>query len=169
MIPMEWLQVHAPAFEALSPRERKGIMYFLFLWSLFESEALKRRGSAKMLVTVARRWADNNLITERTYEPHLANFRNRYFRDGVFTLHFDHLNLRRGDRPALVRKVLANETAEHSEIAAAVLIIVFRFRNNLFHGEKWAYQLQGQLENFNHANAILMHSIELNRRMLRLE
>tara|TARA_B100000614_G_scaffold111617_1_gene100153 strand:- start:1007 stop:1162 length:156 start_codon:yes stop_codon:yes gene_type:complete len=41
-----------------------------------------------------------------------------------------------------------------------VLIIVWRFRNNLFHGEKWAYQLQGQLSNFTHANAVLMRLLE---------
>ena len=41
-----------------------------------------------------------------------------------------------------------------------MLIIVWRFRNNLFHGEKWAYQLQGQLSNFTHANAVLMRLLE---------
>ena len=144
-------------------------MHFLFLWSLFESEALKRRGGVNVLVTVARRWAENDLLAEIPFEPQLANFRSRYFRNGAFTNRFDHLNLRKGDRPDLVRKVLASETAANSEIAAAVLIIVFRFRNNLFHGEKWEYRLHGQLENFNHANAILMHSIELNRHMPRPE
>lgn len=40
MIAIEWLQVNAPGFGSLCPEERKGIMHFLFLWSLFESEAL---------------------------------------------------------------------------------------------------------------------------------
>lgn len=169
MIPMEWLEAHAPGFHELSPEERKAIMHFSFLWSLFESEALNRHGGVNALVTVARRWADTDLFTEKSFEPQLVYFRNRYFRDGAFTRHFDHLNLQNGDQPDLVRKVIANEAAERFEIAAALLIIVFRFRNNLFHGEKWAYQLQGQLENFNHANAILMQGIELHRQMPRQE
>ena len=41
-----------------------------------------------------------------------------------------------------------------------VMMIVWRFRNNLFHGEKWAYQLQGQHANFTHANAVLMRLLE---------
>lgn len=169
MISMEWIQVYAPGFQALSTEERKSIMNFLFLWSFFESEALNRRGGVRVLVAVAQWWADNDLLTERTFEPFLEYCRNRYYRDGAFTYHFDHLNLRDGDRPNLVRRVLANDTAEYSDIVAALLIIVYRFRNNLFHGEKWAYQLRGQLENFNQANAILMHSIELNRHMPRPE
>ncbi|CCE97846.1 Hypothetical protein SFHH103_03354 [Sinorhizobium fredii HH103] len=39
-------------------------------------------------------------------------------------------------------------------------MIVWRFRNNLFHGEKWAYQLQDQLSNFTNANAVLMRLLE---------
>ena len=60
-----------------------------------------------------------------------------------------------------MKKVLACEATEREEIAGAVLIIVYRFRNNLFHGVKWSYELQGQLENFTHANAALMQAIEL--------
>lgn len=169
MIPMEWLATYAPGFQALSPEEREAIMHFSFLWSLFEFEALNRRGGVSALVVVARQWADTDLFTEKSFEPQLAYFRNRYFRDGEFTYHFHHLKLRNGDQPGLVRKVLRNHAAERFEIAAALLIIAYRFRNNLFHGEKWAYQLKGQLENFNHANAILMQGIELHRQLSRYE
>ena len=62
--------------------------------------------------------------------------------------------------------MLKGETADIAEIAAGLLIIVFRFRNNLLHGVKWAYQIQGQLENFCHANAVLMRAIELHDRRL---
>ncbi len=35
------------------------------------------------------------------------------------------------------------------------LIIVFRLRNNLFHGEKWSYHLRNQGDNFKYANNFL--------------
>ena len=41
-----------------------------------------------------------------------------------------------------------------------LLMIVWRFRNNLFHGAKWAYQLRDQRENFTQANSILMRMLE---------
>ena len=64
MIPVEWLQVNAPGFDSISPEERKAIMYFLFLWSRFESEALDRRGDVNALVTVALWWADDGLRSQ---------------------------------------------------------------------------------------------------------
>ena len=36
------------------------------------------------------------------------------------------------------------------------------YRNDLFPGEKWAYNIQGQRENFAHANSVLMEAIDLN-------
>ena len=41
-------------------------------------------------------------------------------------------------------------------MVAVILIVIYRFRNNLFHGVKWEYELRGQLDNFNHANQVLM-------------
>ena len=69
-----------------------------------------------------------------------------------------------------MRRVLNGEDGALENIAATVLIIVYRFRNNLFHGLKWSYNLQGQLENFMHANKALKRAVELhvedNARML---
>lgn len=44
-------------------------------------------------------------------------------------------------------------------------MIIWHFRNNLFHSEKWAYQLQGQHANFTHANAVLMRLLERHRHL----
>jgi hypothetical protein len=167
MTATKWLEQHAPGFQALSLEAREAIMHFSFLWSLFESEALNRHGNANALVAIAHRWADAGLLNADSFEPQLAYFGNRYYRDGEFTDHFRHLNLPEGNYYDLVSRVLMNEAAERSEIAAAMLIIVYRFRNNLFHGEKWLYQIHGQLENFNHANTILMQAIELHRQLPR--
>jgi hypothetical protein len=74
---------------------------------------------------------------------------------GAFTHHFKHLNLRPADQPGVVQSVLDGNNDPRDQLPI-VLMIVWRFRNNLFHGEKWAYQLQDQLSNFTHANAVLM-------------
>ena len=44
-----------------------------------------------------------------------------------------------------------------------MFIVVYRIRNNLFHGMKWAYGMRGQLENFRHANAVLIKALEMDR------
>src|SRR5690606_12903962 len=110
---------------------------------------------------VAERWEEQGLLTDDTFKRELAYFRNRYYRDGAFTYHFEHLHIRAPDKPDLVMRVLKNEAEDLSEVSAALLIIVYRFRNNLFHGVKWFYENRGQLENFTHANAVLMQAIEL--------
>ena len=161
---IDWLEQSAPGFQQLSPDERNAIMHFSFLWSLFEAKALNTNGNARAIVEAANLWQKEDLITDESFEGELEYFRDRYFADGEFTYHFDHLHFRRPDRREFVERVLRNEEAELSDIAAALLIIVYRFRSNLLHGMKWAYQIQGQLGNFTHANAVLMQAIELHER-----
>jgi hypothetical protein len=158
---IDWLQERAPGFRELSGDERDAIMQFLLLWSLFEARALNTHGNANSILAVAKRWAAKGLLADESFNPELSYFQNRYYADGDFTYHFDHLNLRRADQPDLVQRVLKNEAADLAEMAAALLIIVYRLRNNLFHGVKGAYEIRGQFENFSHANAVLMQAIEL--------
>lgn len=158
---IDWLNRYAPGFQALSPEEREAITQFSFLWTMFEGRVLSTRASANAIVEASQQWASNGLLTADTFGQEIAYLRDRYVEDGKFTYHFNHLHLRRNDAPALVEEVLVGEASEPEEIAAAVLIIVYRFRNNLFHGVKWSYELQGQLENFTHASVALMKAIEL--------
>ena len=59
-----------------------------------------------------------------------------------------------------MRSVLGGNSEGLANDAAVVFIVVYRYLNNLFHGLKWAYALQGQLDNFLQANAILMKGLE---------
>ncbi len=158
---IDWLQERAPGFRDLSGDERDAIMQFSLLWSLFEARALNTRGNANAILAVSNRWADHGLLTNDSFGRELAYFQNRYYANGNFTYHFDQLRFRRGDQSDLVKRVLKSDAADLAEIATALLIIVYRFRNNLFHGVKWAYNIRDQFENFTHANAVLMQAIEL--------
>ena len=161
----DWLQEYAPGFGALCDKERQRINEFSFLWSLFEAKALNENGSANAIVELAKQWARRGQLTADTFSQEFAYFRDRYVADGAFTYHFEHLRLRQNDAPSLVQKVLNGEDAKPEEVAAVVLIIVYRFRNNLFHGVKWSYELKGQLENFKHASRVLIRAVQLNDQM----
>ena len=158
---IKWLQNHAPGFADLSGEEREAIMQFSLLWSLFESGALKTNGNAKAIVDLTTHWSNQGGLTTYSFAQALAYFQNRYVQNGAFTYHFDHLHFRRGDRQELVERALKGDTDAPADIAAAVLIIVFRYRNNYLHGMKWAYELKGQLDNFTTANSALMRALEL--------
>jgi hypothetical protein len=63
-----------------------------------------------------------------------------------------------------VERVIRGQSSGDAEIVSAVLIIVLRLRNNLFHGVKWSYGIKGQLENFRNANIIDLHQDRVGER-----
>lgn len=163
MATIDWLERNAPGWQALSSQERDAITQFSLLWMMFESGVLETQASATAIIEASKQWATNGQLTADMFRQELVYFRERYVEKGSFTHRFDHLHLRKNDAPGLVKKVLKTDEVPPDEIAAAVLIIVYRFRNNLFHGVKWLYALKEQLDNFIHANSILMKAIELHQ------
>lgn len=157
---MQWLLAKAPGFQALPEADRAAIFYFTFLWSLFEAQVMGNFARADLICAKVDEWRDAGTLEADQYATELAYFRRRYFANGVFTHHFYHLHLRAADQPAIVRSVLDSTNNDPRDRLLTVLMIVWRFRNNLFHGEKWAYQLQDQLSNFDHANGVLMRLLE---------
>lgn len=164
MSAISWLEQHAPGFSGLSVAERGLLMDFALLWSLFEGEVLNTVASVNTIKQAVQRWNQAGLLSPQTFATAAGYFRERYYADGAFTHRFDHLHLERSGNPQVVRKVLSGQDSAPDSIASALLIIAYRYRNNLFHGEKWAYQLQEQEQNFTHANEMLMRAIELNRK-----
>lgn len=156
-----WLGRKAPGFGELSPGEKSVIMQFALLWSFFESKALATNGNVQVIASVVRLWTDRGVLTAGAFEGPLAYFHDRYCENGELTYHFAHLNFKPRDKRDLVEKVIRGQSEDPVEIATALLIIVYRLRNNLFHGVKWAYDIQDQKLNFTHANAILMQAIDL--------
>lgn len=157
---MQWLLARAPGFQVLPEQDRAAIFNFTFLWSLFEAQIMGRFARANLIRAKVDEWRAAGTLDADQYEAELSYFRQRYFDNGTFTYHFLHLKLRPADQPDLVRSVLDGSNNDSHDRLLTVLMIVWRFRNNLFHGEKWAYRLQGQLQNFTHANAILMRLLE---------
>lgn len=108
------------------------------------------------------KWKSDGRLNIVPFAENLAYFRNRYFNQGGFTEHFQGLMLRQNDSPELVSAVLRGDNSNDSDAVSALLIIVFRLRNNLFHGVKWAYGIRGQLGNFTNASTVLMAALDTN-------
>jgi hypothetical protein len=160
---LEWLERSAPGFADLSADERNRVMHFCLLWSLFEGEVLAFSCSVDSIEQAVQRWKQGGALMTSMFESELEYFRDRYFQNGAPTYRFQHLHLEKSRNPQVVPDVLGRRVDDPDRVAVALLIIVFRYRNNLFHGEKWTYELRDQDQNFAHANAILMRAIELNR------
>lgn len=161
MKPIEWLGKNVDEFKTLSREELEAILEFSLLWSLFEARVLNKRGSSDGIISVTHKWFSLGLIEESNFLDCLKYFKNRYYSDSEPTKHLNKLNLRRNDNPELVHAVLKSENKDLADCVAVLLIIVYRLRNNLFHGIKWDYGIKGQLENFNNANTILMSALSI--------
>lgn len=162
MDPISWLCDRAIGFKELSNYEREAIMHFTLLWSFFEARVLNTNASAEAICELVKRWKDQYRLRIEHFVKSIEYFRSRYFNDGVATNHFAGLNLRGNDRRELVEAVLRGENTDPVDSVVVLLIIIFRLRNNLFHGIKWAYGIRGQLDNFTHANYVLMTALDLN-------
>jgi hypothetical protein len=106
------------------------------------------------------KWYARQRLNLGLFDESLAYFRQRYFSEGEFTYHFRDLKFRSGDHRSLVESVLRGTNQEPPAIVSALLIIVYRLRNNLFHGEKWVGKIYDQKNNFDNANQILMMALE---------
>lgn len=157
---MAWLKAKAPGFNELSEAEQSAIADFSLLWSLFENRILNTEGNAANICAAVEDWHGANTLDVAAFAAELAYLRDRYYANGDFTYHFGNLNFRKPDREPLVRAVIDGSDNDPRRLMAAILIIVFRYRNNLFHGEKWRYNLKGQLGNFTTANDVLTKVLE---------
>lgn len=160
----DWLNANAGTYGELDPSDRQAIHDFTLLWSFFEAQVLDCNGDIPQLQARVAAAADEGGIDLAPFEGALSYFQTRYFDEGKPTGLFD--GLWPGSKKAgrvEVEAVLSGAATTAPEKLIALFIIVYRLRNNLFHGSKWAYSFKGQLDNFTHAGTVLMRAIELFR------
>lgn len=156
----QWLIAHVPGFSNLPTKDRSALMNFVFLWTLFEAQVMENRAQINRLVGKVDEWNVSGILHAGDFDRSLEYFRKRYYRDGAFTDNFFGLNLRPTDHPQLVRDVLSRVNENPRDRVLVAIIVIWRYRNNLFHGGKWSYRMIGQRQNFLHASDALMKVLE---------
>ncbi len=160
----EWLELHAGGYAGLSAEERQAIHSFSLLWSLFEARVLSNNANIpRIRQRVAEAASIGAGIDVVPFQESLAYFAARYYNNGAFNYRFEHLRFQNGPNSgrAEAEAVLNGTETSPPRILTALLAIIYRLRNNLFHGEKWTYYFKDQLDNFTHACIILMRTIEM--------
>ncbi len=160
---IEWLERSVDEFNALSQLERSAPMHFSLLWSLFEAKALGASGSARTIPKWAHDLNHQGKLNADAFTPAIAHFKERHFSNGQLTSNFDGLNIRKNDNRTLVEAVISGKNVDPTDCAVALFIIIYRLRNNYFHGSKWAYNLRDQLENFTAANESIMAVFDMSQ------
>lgn len=153
---LEWLTIFFQSDGNLEEVDINSIKDFSLLWNAFEGTFANRRFAINR---IEQRINQKNFDQEN-YNEFLNYFIKRYVENGQTNERFPHLNFRPNDRENLVRDVLLGNNQNLNSIVLAITIIVYRYRNNLFHGEKDIRRIRFQRDNFHHANQFLMQLME---------
>ena len=70
------------------------------------------------------------------------------------------LTITNNDDTTSIQRVLLGLTNNSCDIIKAIIMIIYRYRNNLFHGEKAIASLPIQKDNFIYANKFLIACLE---------
>ena len=135
----------------LTEEDLSEIRNFTLLWNIFDNTIFKNSFSIERL----EQTIINRNLQLAPFQDVLVYFKDRYVIDGATNDRFDHLNFRRSDREDLVRNVLTGVNNVDHEKILALGIIVYRFRNNLFHGNKNFMEIEQQTDNFRNANMFI--------------
>jgi hypothetical protein len=130
------------------------------MWNLFEGLLCNKSASINKFKELSKKIAQTGRNERNLYDI-FDYYRNRYFsREQEFTNYFENLNFRKNDRRDFVEKTLTSDTPDFESVASTIMIILYRIRNNLFHGLKSIDQLNSQSDNLNKAATALSLLIE---------
>jgi hypothetical protein len=99
------------------------------------SRVLQENACARAIIRAVNSLKPGTLSLE-PFRPAIEHFTSRYFDGSVLTQSFHDLQLRSNDNRELVENVLRGKSSDDAEILSATLIIIYRLRNNFFHGAK---------------------------------
>lgn len=127
---------------------------FIIIWSLFEAKWFDCDfGKNKNNI-------DNIHLASDIVNQTLQYLQRRYITNGSTNERFMRLRLRNNDDMTSVQCVLLGRTNNSCDIIKAIIMIIYRYRNNLFHGEKAIASLPIQKDNFIYANKFLIACLE---------
>ncbi|RZK37351.1 MAG: hypothetical protein EOO61_09115 [Hymenobacter sp.] len=128
------------------------VQRFTLLWMIYEGRVFgtKYKNATLEELVMAGLIRLENLNTPWNY------FASRYMGDSA-TLNdtFDQLSFESRKDESRLRGILTSGTTDTKERTLAILLVVHRLRNNLFHGIKKMASLNLQRENLDMANSVL--------------
>lgn len=137
----------------------EAIQRFTLLFSLFEAKLLECKGSQGKSGSYATDFLSSKLVDINHLNHVYGYFANRYAEAHGGKSDYQSLcGTRGGDMGNTVSTIINSPSPSDEQKLAACLFIAFRLRNNLFHGPKWLYTMNDQVNNLNEASNIL-HSI----------
>jgi hypothetical protein len=156
---LEFLCQRPDGLGHLTDDERESAISFALLYMYFEARLVNTKANADTLKRLAAHLAGVGSVDVQGILQCYEYFRNRYWGGAGSTQYVYGLRMSNALADEVLPR-LANSPDAHGKLVACLLIIL-RYRNNLFHGTKWKYGLEGQKENFDQATQLLLAVIAL--------
>ena len=107
--------------------ESSNAFSFLFIWAIFEGEACGGYAKINQIKTIKNRFSNINILEIFSF------FQLRYSNNKS---KFDNLRISEQKIKQRTYNILTSKSPTKDEMTEALLVILFRFRNNIFHGNK---------------------------------
>lgn len=135
----------------LDANDLESIKDFALIWNIFERFVCNNN----FTIAAVEQSILQKHLQSADFQEQFDYFKNRYIENGQSNNRFDNLHFRANDRKDFVRQVLLANNNTLQDMALAMSIIVYRFRNNFFHGIKDIQVINEQRTNFEQANSFL--------------
>ena len=140
-------------------QSRRFLFEFAVIWNIFEKKKMRNHASIFDVSDFVERLPSiDNININEIFEY----FKNRYTNNPNYANLFEALRWRdkEKDKKDETHRILLDKDSIDKDKVKAVLYIIFRLRNNLFHGEKSILTIDQQRETFNLVNSFLLDVIE---------
>ena len=158
---VEWIARQQPSLRRFVLSEHHPLLHFALMWNIFEGEACECSASIDKLRRVAETLAARQFATHHQAVAFMAFLRSRYWRDKGLTTRFVALRFRTPKEEELVSRVLGREATSAADTIFAQLLVVYRYRNNTFHGLKTITDIFGSAELFDESARFLAATMEV--------
>lgn len=146
----------SPEYVSLDQYTRKSVHEFFILWSLFESRQLHCRATMSKLEKVSED-IELSRVDIAQLEDLFSFFLDRYTTGGKPNSRFKKLRFPKRSKVEreCVERSFATPCDDPRKALRTCLYIVYRVRNNLFHGTKWTGSITDHDQLFCRINALL--------------
>lgn len=158
----EWISQNTRGGTEISVAAQNAVGSFTTMWNFFESTLCDNRASIAAFDRACERLDVNHVLQEtiQALDECLVFWQFRYRTLDGFGHRFDGLYFRPADRRTHVESVLKGNAVERRDKLLALMIIIYRLRNNLFHGLKTLEMLNDQVQNLETASKCLAAIME---------
>lgn len=145
----------------LKEESLKPVLHFSLLWNLFEHTYFtdQKRLNPRSLKNLAD--LSHNHLSDSELDIMFKFFKRRYYSSGIFNSKYNDLGFYNNNQSdgEFCKATIKSENPSNQDKTKCVLLIIYRFRNNLFHGRKNPVSLNTYEGPFRNINKFLTHFI----------